>query len=311
MLNAKRLEILAAIAEHKSFSAAADVLAYTQSAVSQHIAALERETGLTLIERAARPLQLTDAGAQLLEDATPGLEHLRRAERRLRDLAELRTGRIRIGAFPTANAVIVPSGLAAFRAKHPDIKTELEEAEPSAMLSALREGQLDLAIVYTIAGRAHAFGAPIALRPLIDDPLVAVLPPGHRLARRRAVRLADLADEQWVAAKPPNDFRTLFDQLCAEARFTPQIAVETSDPSIGLTLAQAGIGTMLIPALALHAHPTIKPLSVLGIPAFRTICTATISGRRHPAINALSDAIAKAAHDVERRQPAAPARLTP
>jgi DNA-binding transcriptional LysR family regulator len=302
MLNAKRLEILAAIAEHESFSAAADALDYTQSAVSQHIAALERETGLTLIERVARPLKLTDAGNQLLEDATPGLEHLRRAERRLRELAELRTGRIRIGAFPTANAVIVPPAVAAFRAEHPNIKTELQEAEPSAMLSGLREGALDLAIVYTIAGREHPFRPPIALRPLLDDRLVAVLPPGHRLAHRRAVQLRDLAGQQWVAAKPPNDFRTLFDQLCAEARFTPEIAVETSDPSIGLTLAQAGIGAILIPALALHATPAISPLPIHGIPPARTICIATISGRRHPAINALSDIIAKAARDIELRQ---------
>jgi DNA-binding transcriptional LysR family regulator len=304
MLNAKRLEILAAIAEHESFSAAADALDYTQSAVSQHIAALEREAGLTLIERAARPLKLTDAGAQLLEDATPGLEHLRRAERRLRDLAELRAGRIRIGAFPTANAVIVPGALAAFRAEHPSIRTELEEAEPSAMLSGLREGRLDLAIVYTVAGREHPFRPPIALRPLIDDPLVAVLPPGHRLTRRRSVRLEELAAEQWVAPKPPNDFRTLFDQLCAEAQFTPEIAVETSDPGIGLTLTQAGIGAALIPALALHASRAIKPLPVHGIPAARTISIASISGRRHPAINALSDALAKAARDVEDRDDA-------
>lgn len=302
MLNAKRLEILAAIAEHKSFSAAAEALDYTQSAVSQHIATLERETGLAFIERTARPLKLTDAGEQLLEDATPGLDHLRRAERRLRDLAELRTGRIRIGAFPTATAVIVPPALAAFRIEHPDIMTELQEAEPSAMLSRLRDGTLDVAIVYTIAGREHPFRPPIALRPLIDDPLVAVLPPGHRLARARAVRLQDLAAEQWIAAKPPNDFRTLFDQLCAEAGFTPQIAVETSDPSIGLTLAQAGIGAILIPALALHATPAISPLPIHGIPPARTICIATISGRRHPAINALSDVIAKAARDIEHRQ---------
>lgn len=303
MLNAKRLEILAAIAEHKSFSAAAEALDYTQSAVSQHIATLERETGFAFIERTARPLKLTDAGEQLLEDATPGLDHLRRAERRLRDLAELRTGRIRIGAFPTATAVIVPPALAAFRIEHPDIMTELQEAEPSAMLSRLRDGTLDVAIVYTIAGREHPFRPPIALRPLIDDPLVAVLPPGHRLARARAVRLQDLAAEQWIAAKPPNDFRTLFDQLCAEAGFTPQIAVETSDPSIGITLTKAGIGAILIPAFALHADPTITPLPVHGIPPARTICIATISGRRHPAINTLSDTIAKAAGAIDRHVP--------
>jgi DNA-binding transcriptional LysR family regulator len=115
MLSARRLEILQAVATHGSFSAAATALDYTQSAVSQHVATLERETGITLIERTARPVRLTDAGAQLLQDATPGLEHLRRAERRLRELTTLRTGRVRLGAFPTANAVLVPPALADLR----------------------------------------------------------------------------------------------------------------------------------------------------------------------------------------------------
>lgn len=298
MLNAHRLEILQAVATHGSFSAAAGALDYTQSAVSQHVAALERETGITLIERTARPVKLTDAGAQLLEDAVPGLEHLRRAERRLREITALQTGRVRLGAFPSANAVLVPPALAAFRAAHPVVRTELVEAEPTAMLSALRDGTLDLAIVYTVPGRDHPFHPPIALRPLIDDPLVAVLPAAHRLAGRRAIRLNELADQEWVAAKPPNDFRTLFNELCAEAGFEPKIAVETSDPGVGLNLAQTGIGVLLVPALVLHANPTIKPLPVHGIPAARTICIATISGRRHPALTALSDAIAAAARGI-------------
>lgn len=298
MLSARRLEILQAVAAHGSFSAAADALAYTQSAVSQNIAALERETGVTLIERTARPVKLTDAGAQLLEDATPGLEHLRRAERRLRELTELRAGRVRLGAFPSANATLVPPALAAFHAAHPNVKTELAEAEPSAMLSALRAGALDIAIVYTIPGRDHPFHPPIALRPVIDDPLVAVLPGRHRLARRRAIQMQELASDEWIAAKSPNDFRALFDELCAEAGFSPRIAIETSDPGVGLALAHAGIGTLLIPALALLANPAVKPVSVTGIPVARTICIATVSGRRHPALTTLSNAIAAAARDL-------------
>jgi DNA-binding transcriptional LysR family regulator len=300
MLSARRLAILQAVAAHGSFSAAADALDYTQSAVSQHVATLERETGATLIERTARPVKLTDAGAQLLEDATPALEHLRRAERRLRDLTELRAGRVRLGAFPTANARLVPPALAAFREAHPDVKVELVEAEPSAMVSALRAGAVDLAVVYTVADREHPFRRPIALRQLVDDALVAVLPPQHRLARRRAIRLSELADQEWVAPKPPNDFRVLFDELCADAGFEPRIAIETSDPGVGLTLARAGIGAVLMPALALDTRdPTISRLPVHGIPPARTICAATVSGRRHPALGALEDALATAARSLE------------
>ncbi len=298
MLNARRLEVLQTVSAHGSFSAAASALGYTQSAVSQQIATLEQETGVSLMERSARPVTLTDAGAQLLEDTTPGLEHLRRGERRLKELAELRTGRVRLGAFPTAHAALVPPALAAFQRAHPDVELVLQEAEPSAMLSALRAGAVDLAIVYTVFGHEHPFRRPVALRPLADDPLVAVIPPGHRLARRRAIGLHELADEPWVAAKRPNDFRTLFDEFCHTAGFEPRIAVETVDPSVALALASAGVGAVLIPALALHSSPGATALPVHGIPAARRLCVATISGRRHPAVTALSDALATTARSL-------------
>jgi DNA-binding transcriptional LysR family regulator len=301
MLDARRLEVLQAVAAHGSFSAAAIALDYTQSAVSQNIAALERETTVTLIDRAVRPVTLTDAGAQLLEDATPALEHLRRAERRLRELAELRAGRVRLGAFPTAHAALVPPALAAFRQAHPSVEVILEEAEPSAMLSSLRAGALDLAIVYTVPGREHPFHPPLTLRPLADDALVAVLPADHCLAKRRAIRLPELAHDPWIAAKHPNDFRTLFDELCHTAGFEPRIAIETADPNVGIALANAGIGALLIPALALHTNPHTTALHVQGIPAARTLCIATIAGRRHPAITALSDALATTARALTER----------
>ncbi len=152
--------------------------------------------------------------------------------------------------------------------------------------------------MYTVPGREHPFRPPVALRPLADDPLVAVLPAHHRLARRRAIRLSELAHDPWVAAKPPNDFRTLFDELCHTAGFEPRIAVETADPNVGVALANAGIGTLLIPALALHTNTHAKALPVHGIPAARTLCVATIAGRRHPAITALSDALATSARSV-------------
>lgn len=295
MLNARRLEVLQAVAAHGSFSSAADALDYTQSAISQHVGALERELGVTLVERTVRPVTLTDAGAQLLEDAAPALEHLTRAERRLRELTQLERGRVRLGAFPSAHVVLVPPALARFRRQHPSIEVALEEAEPSAMLSLLRSGSIDLAIVYTIPGREHPFRPPVTLRQLADDPLRIVLPAGHRLARRRAIRLADLALEPWIAAKHPNDFRAVFDDLCAEAGFEPQIVVETGDPAAGIALAHAGVGAVLVPALGLHATPHITGITVHGIPPARTLWVATISGRRHPAIGALSDALVHSA----------------
>jgi DNA-binding transcriptional LysR family regulator len=291
MLDARKLAVLEALTQHGSFTRAAQALDYTQSAVSQHIAALEREVGVTLIERARRPVALTPAGVQLLEDATPALQHLRRAERRLRDLVQMRTGSVRLGAFPAAHAGLVPAALARFRGTHPGVELVLAEAEPSAMLGGLRSGTLDLAIVYTVPERDHPFLPPVALRHLADDPLVAVLPARHRLSKRRAIRLNELADESWVVPKHPNDFRLLFDALCRDAGFQPQIAIETLDPHAAIALADAGVGVLIAPALALRSSSRVATVTVRDIPAARSLWIATISGRRHPAVSGLSDAL--------------------
>jgi DNA-binding transcriptional LysR family regulator len=295
MLDARKLAVLEALTKHGSFTGAAEALSYTQSAVSQHIAALEREVGVTLIERARRPVALTPAGEQLLEDATPALPHLRRAESRLRDLAQMRTGSIRLGAFPAAHAALVPAALASFRVAHPGVELVLAEAEPSTLLGGLRSGTIDLAIVYTVPGRDHPFLPPVALRHLADDPLVAVLPHGHRLSKRRSIRLQELAGESWVAPKHPNDFRLLFDALCADAGFQPRIAVETLDPHAAIALTEAGVGVLIAASLALHSAPGAATVPVRDIPAARSLWIATISGRRHPAVSALSDALIAAA----------------
>ena len=256
MLNVRRLEVLDALARLGSFSKAADALDYTQSAVSQHIAALERETGATLVERGIRPVALTDAGQQLLEDVLPALQHLARAEARLQELTQLRAGRVRVGAFPSAHASVVPKAFAAFRRSHPQVEVVLEEVEPSDAVPMLRAGRLDVAVVYTVHGRPDAFAPPIALQLAGDDPLVLAVPPDHRLARRRAVGIAELAGESWIAPKRPNDFREFFDAVCSGAGFAPRIAAETAEPDAGLALTQAGIGVMLTPALALVRDPT-------------------------------------------------------
>lgn len=99
-----------------------------------------------------------------------------------------------------------------------------------------------------------------------------------------------------MAAKRPNDFRTLFDDLCRDGRFEPRVAVETRDPAVGAALAHAGIGVVLAPQLGLRSMPELTAVPVQGIPPARKLCVATISGRRHPAVAALSDSLAHAAH---------------
>src|SRR5919108_4564114 len=148
MLDVRRMRVLREVARRGSFSAAADALAYTQSAVSQQIAALEREAGTRLVERGARGVRLTDAGRALVEHADGILARLTAAEEELEAIAGLRGGRVRLASFPTAGATLVPLAIAEFSQRHPGVELSLVEAEPEDAIPQLKSGQLDVALTF-------------------------------------------------------------------------------------------------------------------------------------------------------------------
>src|SRR3954449_1243358 len=143
MLDVRRMRVLREVAQRGSFSAAADALAYTQSAVSQQIAALEREAGTRLVERNARGVRLTDAGRALVEHADAILARLADAEAELEAIAGLRGGRLRLAALPSAGATVMPEAIARFRDRHPGVELTLEPAEPEPSIAKLRAGEAD------------------------------------------------------------------------------------------------------------------------------------------------------------------------
>src|SRR5919198_2923305 len=153
MLDVRRLRVLREVAACGSFSAAAESLAYTQSAVSQQIAALEREAGTTLVERSVRGVRLTDAGRALVQHADVILARLADAEAELEAIAGLRGGRLRLAAFPSAGATIMPEAIARFRERHPAVELTLEPAEPGPAIAKLRAGEVDIALDITVAFR--------------------------------------------------------------------------------------------------------------------------------------------------------------
>ncbi len=165
MLDVRRMRVLREVAQRGSFSAAADALAYTQSAVSQQIAALEREAGTRLVERNARGVRLTDAGRALVVHADAILARLADAEAELEAIAGLRGGRLRLAAFPSAGATIMPEAIARFRARHPAVELTLEPADPEPALVKLRSGDADLVLDITGAFRPLARGRHRARAP--------------------------------------------------------------------------------------------------------------------------------------------------
>ena len=250
MLDVKRLQVLRTVAHTGSFSAAAEVLSFTQPAISRQIATLETEAGAQLVERGSRGIRLTPAGELLVEHADAILDRLAVAEAQLEAVATLAGGRLRIGAFPTANSTLVPLAIKAFSAAHPDVELRLEEDVSHELLDRLRAGELDLAVFSDHQPGAADAHEDIALEPLMDDPLQVALPVGHPLADKPGLTMADLRDETWIEGR--NSICATPLRLAANAAgFEPRIGFESAQWLGKQGLVAAGVGVTLIPSLAI------------------------------------------------------------
>jgi DNA-binding transcriptional LysR family regulator len=248
MLDVRRLRVLREVAARGSFSAAADALAFTQPAVSRQIATLEVEAGAQLVERSARGIRLTPAGELLVEHAEAILDRLATAESQLAALAAGARGRLRLAAFPSANATLIPLAIAAFRDEHPGIELRLAEQVTSAALADLAAGELDLAVVSSAGELIVPEG--VAFEPLMEDPHFVALPRAHPLAEREPLTLADLRDETWVEGHASECTNALL-AAAERAGFTPRIAFEAAQWLGKQGLVAAGVGVTLIPSVAL------------------------------------------------------------
>lgn len=290
-----RLRALRAIAEHRSFSRAADELGFTQSAVSQQIATLEDEVGLTLLNRAVRPVALTDAGHLLAGHVDAVLEHLATAEAQLDALRGLRAGRLRLAAFGSAYATFLPPAIAHFRRRHPDVNLELVEAEPDVSIPLLRTGQVNIAIVYRF-GSEDSDDDRLEAAHLLDDEHRAVLPARHRLAARKTVAVADLAHELWIVPRrdgPARGYRDGLERLCATAGFEPRVAFETDDLQAVQAFVAAGLGIALMHDLTMPTRrQAIAVRPITGPRLARPVHAITAAGRRSPPAAAMLEVLA-------------------
>jgi DNA-binding transcriptional LysR family regulator len=273
MLNVSRLRVLNEVARRGSFSAAADALAYTQSAVSQQIATLEAETGVGLLERRPRGVHLTSAGRVLVEHSEGILARLQAAEEELSAIAGLRGGELRMASFPTAGAALMPAAIARFRASYPEVRLTLAEGKPEEIAPRLHAGEFDLALLFEFSDTAETESAsgetgaargeggsstatPSRARPrrvvdLLEDPMFLALPREHRLARKRSLRLEELRGEAWVQTSASSPCARYVVRCCRAAGFDPEVAFESDDYQTVQGLVASGVGVALIPELAL------------------------------------------------------------
>ncbi|HEU5008711.1 MAG TPA: LysR substrate-binding domain-containing protein [Jatrophihabitantaceae bacterium] len=268
-IDARRLLIFREVARRGSLSAAAAALGWTQPAVGQHLQRLERELGLSLARRSTRGVALTEAGTRLLAHADAVAARLDAARQEMTALRTLRSGRLRIGAFPSACATFVPAVLARLALTAPDIEVRLTELAPPEARSAVLVADLDIAILFKHAGSEESDDHPdLISHALFDDPVHAVVPARHPLTRsRQPIALHKLADEPWIAGCVR--CRTHLQDLARAAGFVPDIRHITDDYVVVQTLVAERLGVALLPELALNAaaNAGVVRLAISGRPA--------------------------------------------
>jgi DNA-binding transcriptional LysR family regulator len=251
MLSAGRLNVFREVVAHGSFSAAADALSYSQSAVSQAIATLEREVGAALIERSRGGVRPTAAGASLAGHANGILAQMEAAEAEIAAISAGHGGHLRTASFPTAGASLMPQAIAGFRASHPGVELTLAEGEPEEIAPRLRAGEFDLALLYEFEGVGERLGPGIRRFELLDDSMRLALRHDHPLAARKRLRLEDLRAESWIQTAATSPCARHVVRSCHAAGFEPSVSFESDDYQTVQGLVAAGVGVALIPQLAL------------------------------------------------------------
>jgi DNA-binding transcriptional LysR family regulator len=301
MLDVTRLRVLVAVARYGSVTAAARALNYAQPSVSHHLARLEAETGIKLIQRAGRGIRLTDAGRLLAERAAEVIGRLDAAENELNAYTGLRAGRLRLAAFPSALGTIVPAAAAILRGRQPTVDLRLTEAEPPEALRMLRAGYVDVALVFRYfpddsdsaagsgegaAESAHSAGGHagsvfgtggfaddddggiditegLRERLILDEP-VHLVTSAHSTDAAPA-ELSRYVRHRWIAGC--DRCRANLLRQCAQAGFIPKIAFTTDDYVAVQALVAADLGVSTLPALCLRAarHPGVKTVPLAGV----------------------------------------------
>lgn len=290
-LDSHSLRIVLAIAELGSITAAATRMGYSQPALSQHLRRLESRLGLPIVERAGRSVRLTDAGEVLARHAQAVRTALDAAAGELSELQGLRAGRVRVAAFPSASATIVPRLLAGMADRHPGVRMSYLEAEPPEAVAAVRESRADIALTFSYPGDRddpHTESARgLSVRTVGREPVLVVLPREHPRAAEAAVDVRALSEENWIAGCPR--CRGHLVEVCEVSGYAPRIGYETDNFIAVLNMVSAGLGVAMLPRLAVASARI--PDDVVALPTshddHRTMHVVMAEGaERVPAIDA-------------------------
>jgi len=297
MIEARRLHILRAVADHRTVTAAAAALYLTPSAVSQQLSALEQETGHRLVERGARGVRLTAAGEILLSHAHTVLAQLERAEAELAAYDAGSAGVVTLVSFATGIGLVVAPALAGLARSAPGIRVRVQDAEGDASLPMVLDRQADIAVAVEYRG-APADDPRLTHVPLYAEPFDAVVPVAHPLAEAAEVPLAELAKDPWIGPYPGNPCHDVVVLACEHAGFQPRLEHSSDDFRAVVALASADAGVALVPRSALRGMDltgvVVRPVDGAA-PTRRVFAAVRRGAEAHPLIMPVLEALGEAA----------------
>jgi DNA-binding transcriptional LysR family regulator len=300
MLDLRRLRLLCELDERGTIAAVADALRFTPSAISQQLAALERETGVALTERVGRGVRLTDPGLVLAAHGRALLERAAIAEADLAAATREVAGRGRIASFQSVALRIAIPAMEALHRSAPRLRCELVEAEPEQALPALLRAEVDLVLGDVWQDTPWPLGAALHRHPLHVHPVRIVRPARHPSARRHrdAVPLAELAGASWTTGHAGMAWEEMTVRVCRQfGGFDPDVRHRTTDALVSLALVAQGRAVTLLPDLALAGAPGgLAIRAIADEPLSRAIFAVTrrVDAAR-PSTRALLEAVRKAA----------------
>ena len=288
VLNVSRLRVLRELAHRGSITAVADALWLTPSAVSQQLAALERETGVQLVERAGRGVRLTHAGGVLAEHSERVFQALDEAASALRALQGEPSGRLRVASFPSVVRQVLPPVMARLRERYPSLRLEIEDLEGEQSLEAVRLGHTDVAVIDDETWSASRRRDGLRRTELFGTPLVAVFERDARWAARGSVGWDDLRDVPQVTEHRSSAFARSIEEECRRAGFEPRVHARVHDVGAMLALVEGGELIAVLPELAVLGQPHAIEWRPLTPTVERRLIAATRTGQDElPAVREL------------------------
>ncbi|QOJ89535.1 MULTISPECIES: LysR family transcriptional regulator [Pseudomonas] len=252
-MDISKLGALRELSVRKTMAAVAEAMHISPSAVSQQISLLEQEFGIDLVERRGRGVELTIAGRTLVERINRIFEELDSARADMAELKKVVAGELRVSAFPTVAAALIPKAIQTLRVTHPRLQIFFEEMEPEDSMNALRSWQTDIALIDDLNVPVGLLDPSIEITPFIEDVYNILISSAHRLAGRSSVSWKDLEHENWVIDTASTTYPRMITEACQRAGYNPKIIARCKGFEITRELVKEGCAIAILPGLRARA----------------------------------------------------------